>query len=237
MKSKTSLKKSPLLIHLQPIIYYRRSFFGVRLKTYRDFTTSCNPNKSLRFLSKIKKMFFHNSQIGHNLSSINPKINIQLMGVRNDICLFNYEKTLESLQMACLISKNLARLGLTFLFVSTLKEYNETTKTVAYATYQPMLLNIFVGGFLTNRLICSLPTVIFVPSTKKCLFILKEARRLNVPVFSISDTNTSSNFLSFPVIASDDSIETQYNVLKSISHNFIKGLFFCYIDMKTLYLD
>jgi len=239
MKNKTRFKKSPpsLFIHLQTISYYKRFFFGVRLKTYKDFTTSCSPSKSLQLISKIKNIFFHNSHVGHNLSSINPTVNTQFIGVRNNICLFNYEKILESLQIICLISKNLARLGLTFLFISTLKEYNETTKIAAYTTYQPMLLNNFAGGFLTNSLIFALPTVIFVPSTKKCLFILKEACRLNVPVFSISDTNTSSNFLSFPVIASDDSIETQYGVLKSISYNFVKGLFFCYIDTKIMCLN
>jgi ribosomal protein S2 len=232
MKNKTHSKRSSLFVYLQPISYYRQSFFGVRLTTYKDFTICCNPNKSLQLISKIKNTFFHNSHVGHNLSSINSTVNTQLMGVRNTICLFNYEKNLESLQIACLISKNLARLGLTFLFISTLKECNETTKIAGYTTYQPMLLNSFVGGFFTNSLICILPTVIFVPSTKKCLFILKEARRLNVPVLSINDTNTSSNLLSFSVIASDDSIKTQYGVLKSISYNFVKGLFLCYVDMK-----
>jgi ribosomal protein S2 len=223
-----------LFIYLQPESYYRRFFFGVRLKTYKDFTTSCSPSKSLQLLSKIKNTFFHNSHVGHDLISMSPIVNTQFIGIRNDICFFNCEKILESLQIVCLISKNLARLGLTFLFISTLKEYNETTKIAAYTTYQPMLLNSSAGGFLTNSLISVLPTVIFVPSTKKCLFILKEARRLNVPVLSISDTNISSNFLSFPVIASDDSIETQYDVLKSISYNFVKGLFFRYIDTKTI---
>jgi ribosomal protein S2 len=224
---KSELKYSSIYLRTTTIF---NVFLGVRLKIYKGSTILYTYSVFLKFLSKTKKNFLYNSCIGHNVNIINSSINVYSIGIRDNICLLSYEKSLDSLQIACLVCKELGRINSTILFINTFTDYNDIIKVAAGTMYQPALLNNFASGSLTNKLIHILPTIIFVSSTKKYSLVLKESRRLNIPIFSINDTNISPDLLSFPVIASDDCLETQHYVLKVISYSFVLGLLLLYLD-------
>ena len=197
----------------------------LRLKVYKD-----DFKKSARFIFTLKKNnFIFQSHIGHASKNLNSKININFVGLRNGTSFFNTEKSLESLQTAGLICKELSRLGLPFLFVNVLTEYNEIIKMTGSAAYQPISLGDFAGGSFTNSLI-NCPTVLFFSSSKEHYFSLKEAHKLNLPTLSINDSDCSTDLSSFPIIMSDNSLEVQHSVLEVVSQNLIKGCLFHYAD-------
>ena len=49
-----------------------------------------------------------------------------------------------------------------------------------------------------------LPSAVFVVDTMKEHIAVAEARKLNIPVFAIVDTNTNPNLVDFPIPANDD---------------------------------
>jgi ribosomal protein S2 len=205
---------------------------NLRLKTYGHIkkTIFFSLNKNSKFQIISKNNFVCQSHIGHDLKNLNPKVNINFIGLRDGNCVFNYEKSLESLQIASFICKDLARMGLPILFVNVISEYNEIIKMAASASYQPILLGDFIGGSFTNNLINKTPAIIFVPSSKEHSFFLKEAYRLNLPTLSINDSDGSTNLSAFPIVVSDDSLELQHSVLGVVSQGLIKGCLFHYAD-------
>jgi ribosomal protein S2 len=221
MTKKLHLKFSRSLVYINLKVVGK----NLRLKIYKDTF-----KKVIRSTFSLKNNnFIFKSHIGHASKDLNSKININLIGLRNDTCFFNIEKSVESLQTAGLICKELSRLGLPFLFVNVLTEYNEMVKMTASAAYQPILLGEFAGGSFTNSLI-NLPTVLFFSSSKEHFFSLKEAHKLNLPTLSINDSDVSTDLSSFPIFVSDDSLEVQHGVLKVVSQSLIKGCLFHYVD-------
>ena len=197
----------------------------LRLKAYKD-----DFKKIVRStLILNNNNFISQSHVGHASKNLNSKININFIGLRNGTCFFNNEKSSESLNTAGLICKELSRLGIPFLFVNVLTEYNEVIKMAASAAYQPILLGEFAGGSFTNSLI-HFPTVLFFSSSKKHFFFLKEVHKLNLPTLSINDSDVSTDLSSFPIVVSDDSLEVQHSVLELVSQSLIKGCFFHYAD-------
>jgi len=203
----------------------------IRLKIYRRFSKKSNfvLNKISKTSSFFKSSFIHHSFIGHELKSLNSKMNINLLGLRNNSCIFNSEKSLESLKNVSSICKELTRLKLPILFVNLIPEYNEIVKMAAFFSRQPILLDEFKGGCFTNKL-TEIPSVVFVPSSKKHSFVLKEAHTLNLLILCVHDSDDDTNLSSFPIIASDNSLETHHGILKVVGQSFLKGSLLRFID-------
>lgn len=64
-------------------------------------------------------------------------------------------------------------------------------------------LNRFMGGF---KEMTSLPDAIFVVDPVKETIALAEARRMDIPIIAIVDTNCNPNDIDFPIPANDDAI-------------------------------
>jgi ribosomal protein S2 len=186
-------------------------------------------NKNSQFKIISNNNFICQPYVGHVSKNLSPKININFIGLRDDNCIFNSERSLESLQIASSICKDLARLGLPFLFINVLPEYNGIIKMAASTAYQPILLGDFIGGYFTNNIITA-PAVVFILSSKKHFFFFKEAHRLNLPILSINDSDVSTDLSAFPIVVSDDSLGVQHTVLEVVSQGLIKGCLFHYAD-------
>lgn len=65
-----------------------------------------------------------------------------------------------------------------------------------------------VRGLGGIRNMTGLPSVIFIVDTQKEQTALKEARRLNIPIVAVVDTNTDPNEVDFPVPGNDDAIRS-----------------------------
>ncbi len=68
-----------------------------------------------------------------------------------------------------------------------------------------------------------LPGAIFVVDIKKEDIAVKEARRLNIPVFAIVDTNCDPDEIDYLVPANDDAVKTIELIVKQIADAVLEG--------------
>ncbi len=68
-----------------------------------------------------------------------------------------------------------------------------------------------------------LPGVVFVVDIKKEDIAVKEAKRLNIPVFAIVDTNCDPDLIDHMIPANDDAVKTIELIVKHMSDAVIEG--------------
>ena len=81
------------------------------------------------------------------------------------------------------------------------------------------LKNVLEGIQHMNRL----PGAIFVVDIKKEAIAVQEARRLNIPVFAIVDTNCDPDKVDFVIPANDDAVKTIELITRYIADEIIEG--------------
>ena len=81
------------------------------------------------------------------------------------------------------------------------------------------LNNVLSGVVEMSRL----PGALFVVDTKKESIAVKEARRLNIPVFAIVDTNCDPDEVDYVIPANDDAIKSVQVVLKAVANAVAEG--------------
>ncbi len=69
-----------------------------------------------------------------------------------------------------------------------------------------------------------IPNAIFIVDTKKESIAIREALRLNIPIYAIVDTNCDPDPIDYIIPANDDAVRTIEIILKSISDAVIEGL-------------
>lgn len=69
-----------------------------------------------------------------------------------------------------------------------------------------------------------LPAAIFVVDILKEHIAVKEARRLNIPVFAMVDTNSDPNLVDFPIPANDDASKSIALIVDAICNAIEEGL-------------
>ncbi len=81
-------------------------------------------------------------------------------------------------------------------------------------------LNKFMGGF---KEMTSLPDAIFVVDPTKEAIALAEARRVDIPIVAIVDTNCNPDDIDFPIPANDDAIRAIKLMTSKIADAVIEG--------------
>ena len=81
-------------------------------------------------------------------------------------------------------------------------------------------LNKFMGGF---KEMTSLPDAIFVVDPAKESIALAEARRVDIPIIAIVDTNCNPDDIDFPVPANDDAIRAIKLMTSKIADAVLEG--------------
>lgn len=69
-----------------------------------------------------------------------------------------------------------------------------------------------------------LPSALFIVDIKKEHIALAEARKLNIPVFGIVDTNSDPNLVDFAIPANDDATKSIAVILDSVTSSINNGL-------------
>jgi small subunit ribosomal protein S2 len=69
-----------------------------------------------------------------------------------------------------------------------------------------------------------LPAALFVVDVKREHIAIKEAQKLNLPVFAICDTNSNPDLVDFPIPANDDASKSISLIVKAISQAVEDGL-------------
>lgn len=72
----------------------------------------------------------------------------------------------------------------------------------------------------TNRL----PAALFIVDIKKEHIALKEAKKLGIPVFALTDTNTDPTQVDYPVPSNDDASRSVALIMKAIGNAIEEGL-------------
>lgn len=68
-----------------------------------------------------------------------------------------------------------------------------------------------------------LPGALFIVDIKKESIAVKEAKRLNIPVFAIVDTNCDPDEIDYIIPANDDAVKTVELITKSVAEAVIEG--------------
>ena len=87
---------------------------------------------------------------GHKTSLTHPKIKPYLLGARNNVHIFDVEKTAEKLKEALSFIQKLASENKTLLYVGTKIQVKELIKTTAEETNSPYVAERWLGGTITN---------------------------------------------------------------------------------------
>ncbi|MDN5200749.1 30S ribosomal protein S2 [Fulvivirgaceae bacterium BMA10] len=69
-----------------------------------------------------------------------------------------------------------------------------------------------------------LPAALFVVDIKREHIAIKEAQKLNIPVFAMVDTNSDPNLVDFPIPANDDAFKSISLIVTEISNAIEEGL-------------
>ena len=69
-----------------------------------------------------------------------------------------------------------------------------------------------------------LPTAVFIVDICKEHIAVQEARKLGIPTFAITDTNTNPNLIDFPIPGNDDASKAIELVVKAACDAIIEGL-------------
>jgi small subunit ribosomal protein S2 len=95
-----------------------------------------------------------------------------------------------------------------------------TKKEVLFLHREKEKLNNVLSGVVEMT---RLPGALFVVDVKKEAIAVKEARRLNVPVFAIVDTNCDPDGVDYVIPANDDAIKSVQVVTKAFADAVMEG--------------
>ena len=90
------------------------------------------------------------AHFGHKSSRWNPKLKPYIYGHRNNIHIFDLEKTRDKLKDALGFAKDVAARGGTILFVGTKKQAKAVVKAAAESCGMPYVEERWLGGSFTN---------------------------------------------------------------------------------------
>ena len=170
------------------------------------------------------KDFLYHATLGHNIRLVSPKYYSNLLGFRKNVSLINIEKTKESLKLVNEFLEGIfSKKNCSMLFVNLNNESSISTKICASRTMQPFLIKNWWGGTFTNVISQNKIDVMFVISAKNHNFVLQEAKKLNIPVISVVDTDFDSNLVTFPIWLNDDSIKIHHELTFLISSIILKA--------------
>lgn len=68
-----------------------------------------------------------------------------------------------------------------------------------------------------------LPGAIFIVDTKKEQIAVKEAKKLNIPIFAIVDTNSDPTIIDYPIPANDDAAKSISIISRTIADAVVEG--------------
>ncbi len=112
-------------------------------------------NAGLSLLSKeeqkgLEEMFMAGVHFGYSRSSCHPKMKPYLFGLRNNVEIFDLEKTNSSLKKACDFLENLGKEGKKILIVATKPGISRFIEEKAKEINMPYVSERWLGGILTN---------------------------------------------------------------------------------------
>jgi len=212
------------------------------------------------------------AHFGHLKRKWNPNMAPYIFMEKNGIHIIDLHKTIQKIDEAANVIKQIAQSGKKILFVSTKKQAKEILAEHVKNVNMPFVTERWPGGMLTNfntirkavkkmssidslikspqwegiskreRLqiqrerakleknlgsiadLTRLPAAVFVIDVLKEHIAVAEARKLNIPLFAIIDTNSDPNLIDFPIPANDDASKSINVIIKAMCEAIQEGL-------------
>lgn len=101
-------------------------------------------------LEKFEEMFKAGVHYGYSKTKRNPKMTPFIYGAKNNVEIFDLEKTFDFLGEALLFMKKMSEEKKQILFVGTKPGVNEVVKKAAHELNMPYVSTRWIGGTLTN---------------------------------------------------------------------------------------
>ena len=176
----------------------------------------------------MKQLLESGVHFGHATRRWNPKMAKYIFTARNGIYIIDLQKTANEIEKAYAALLEIAKNEGKVLFVGTKKQAQEAVKEEAERAGQFYVNQRWLGGTLTNfkteviKLVAEreklekflggikemkkLPDALFIVDPRKEHNAILEARKLNIPVFGIVDTNCDPDDVDYVIPANDDAI-------------------------------
>ncbi len=181
----------------------------------------------------MKQLLESGVHFGHQARRWNPKMRRFIFMERNGIHIIDLQQTLTRIEDAYAFVKDLASSGGNVLFVGTKKQAQESISEEAKRAGMPYINQRWLGGFLTN----------FVTIRKRIdrlnelterkergdfaahreHIAVDEARRLEVPVIAMVDTNCDPDLIDVIIPANDDAIRAVKLICQKVADAIIEG--------------
>ena len=174
---------------------------------------------------------------GHQTRRWNPKMKRFILTERNGIYIIDLEQTIADIDIAFDFVKETVAHGGTILFVGTKKQAQEAVAEQAQRVGMPYVNHRWLGGMLTNfstvskrlQRLKELEQIDFddVASsgrTKKEHLAVSEARKLNIPIVAILDTNADPDEVDYRIPGNDDAIRAVALLTRVIADAVAEGL-------------
>jgi len=183
------------------------------------------------------------AHFGHQTHRWNPKMERYIFGSRANIHIIDLSQTIPLLHQALVKVREVAASGGRVLFVGTKRQASDPVATAARRCAQYYVNHRWLGGTLTNWRTISgsiarlrelslggikdmggIPDLMFVIDTNKEGIAILEARKLNIPVVAILDTNCDPNGISYPIPGNDDAARALQLYCDLIADSVLDGL-------------
>lgn len=210
-------------------------------------------------------------QFGHKVSKLHPKMKPFVSGIKNNVHIFDLEKTSKELQLALEFISKLVAEGKTILFVGTKIQTKALVKATAEECGMPYVTERWLGGTFTNfetiqkrvyyfkdlekkkasgelekytkkeRLnfdkeiaslkikfegikdMSKLPDAVFIVDIRKDETAVREAKRKNIAIVALCDTNVDPSGIDYMVPANDDAIAAVNYILEKIKETCLSN--------------
>ena len=188
---------------------------------------------------------------GHLKRKWNPKMAPYIFMEKNGIHIIDLHKTVVKLDEAAAALKQIAKSGRKVLFVATKTQAKEIVSEKVASVAMPYVTERWPGGMLTNvptirkavkkmqiarqraKLeknlgsiadLTRLPAALFVIDVQKEANAVKEAKRLNIPVFAMVDTCCDPTNIDYVIPANDDASKSIAVILDTVTAAIQEGL-------------
>ncbi len=196
----------------------------------------------------MKQLLEAGVHFGHQTRRWNPKMAEYIFTERNGIYIIDLQKSVKKLEEAYSFVRELAAEGKNILFVGTKKQAQESVKEEAEragaflkqlramqedGTFdllpkkEVIKLNLeieklekFMGGI---KDMTEMPGALFIVDPRKERIAVSEAKKLNIPIVAIVDTNCDPDEIDYVIPGNDDAIRAVKLIASTMANAFIEG--------------
>ena len=168
----------------------------------------------------MKQLLEAGVHFGHQTRKWNPKMKKYIFAARHDIHIIDLEMTAKLIEEAYSFVVESVKAGKSVLFVGTKKQAQDAVKEEAERCGQYYVNSRWLGGCLTNfktmrgrmenlggiKNMKGMPGVMFVVDPHNEDIAVAEARKLNIPIVAITDTNCDPDLIDYVIPGNDDAI-------------------------------